>query len=126
MAYKVILDTSAAIELLKRNDRKVIEQIEKEKPEEVLISGVTRFELEVGSGNEERIGDIPCVSLGCEAFALAGRIFSSLGSKGRTPSIKDCFIAACAIVEEGTLITYDRDFEVFKEYGLDARILKKG
>jgi predicted nucleic acid-binding protein len=125
MAYKVILDTSAAIELLKRNNSSVIEAIEMEKPEEVLISGVTRFELEVGSEGDSRIADIPCISIRCEAFALAGRLYSELSAKGKMPGVKDCFIAACAITEEALLVSYDRDFGLFSEYGLNARILKK-
>lgn len=125
MAYKVILDTSAAIELLKRNDRKVIEEIEREKPEEVFISGITRFELEVGSRGDERLADIPCLSVGCEAFRLAGRMYAELAAKGKEPGIKDCFIAACAIAEEAVLVTYDKDFERFSAFGLNPRILKK-
>ena len=125
MAYRVILDTSAVIELLNRNDQRVLDQIEKEGSEEVFISGITKFELEIGGDGDVRIGDIPCLPIGCEAFSLAAKIYSELCTKGKEPSLKDCFIAACAIIEDGVLITYDRDFEIFLEYGLNAKILKK-
>jgi len=121
----VILDTSAAIELLNRKDKQILHTIEKEKPTEIFICGVTRFELGVGSEDDAQILDIPCLSMNCEMFGFAAKMYSLLKQHGKMPGIKDCFIAACAITEDSLLLTYNKDFEVFKEFGLNAKVLKK-
>lgn len=122
MAYTIVLDTSAVINLLKRKDKRIIEAIEKESVEEIVITGITRFELEVATKKDrELIAQIPCISCTCNAFSIAANMYSSLQKEGKKPQLKDCFIAACAIDVNGTLITCDKDFGLFEKHGLKQR-----
>ena len=124
MAFTVMLDTSAAIDLLKKGDPAVIKAIDEETPQEVVISAVTRFELDVAAYRDrDQIAGIPCLSATCQAFSRAAEMFSGLRKKGKEPQLKDCFIAACAIDSDAILITRDRDFKEFQEYGLMVKIV---
>lgn len=126
MAYTIILDTSAAINLLNQGDKRILSVIENEQATETVITGITRFELGVGikENADETIAKIPCISLDCEAYSNAAKMYRELAKKGKTPPLKDCFIAACAIRVGAVLITLDNDFEIFRDYGLDVRIIK--
>lgn len=124
MAYTVMLDTSAVIELLKRKNEKVMEAIRNEEREEVVISAITKFELEVATDKDkDKLRTIPCTSAHCSALSLAAEIYADLSKKGKKPPLKDCLIAGCAIDSDAVLITCDKDFELFKGYGLKAKIV---
>lgn len=126
MAHTVMLDTSAVIALLKKGDETVISAIKQEAPEEVIISAITRFELEVATTKDkDKIAALPCVSASCFALSLAARMYSELCKKGKEPQLKDCFIAGCAIDTEAVLITLDNDFKVFSEFGLKSKIIER-
>ena len=122
----IMLDTSAVIELVKRNNPKILDALKSEMPTAIAISGITQFELEVGAKDEEdlkKIRSIPCISADCPAFSIAAHIYAELKSAGKTPQIKDCFIAAVAIYNDCLLMTFDRDFGAFEKFGLKTKLL---
>ncbi len=126
MVAGILLDTSVAIELVKKNNQAVIDAVKSEAPSSVSISGVTRFELEVGAQNEDdlnKIRDIPCISVDCASFSTAACIYKKLMLVGKKPSFPDCIIAACAIFNDCMLLTMDKDFVLFEEFGLKMKLL---
>ncbi len=124
MARTIMLDTSAAIDILKHGDQIVLTAIKEEEAEEVVISAITRFELDVAAGNDrEKIAELPCISVTCSAMSFAAEMYSNLCKKGKEPQLKDCLIAGCAIDSDAMLITRDNDFKIFLDYGAKVRIV---
>jgi len=124
MEYTIILDTSAAIELLEKNNEKVKQAITAQEHEEVVLSAISKFELEVAEEKKDSsLEQIPCISASCSALSLAAQMYSILKERGKMPPLKDCFIAACAIDANALLISCDKDFRLFEEFGLKIKIV---
>lgn len=126
MENSIILDTSAVIDLFKNEKSKIIEEVRNNSPQEVLITSITKFELEVGAKtneDKEKIGEIPCISFDCQSSTLAAKMFFELEKEGKRPGLKDCLIAAVAINTKSILITKDKDFRIFEKYGIEIRIV---
>ncbi len=121
-----LLDTSVVIEVFGGN-RKVIEQLYQNN---VTYSLPTIVVFELYSGHlkerEELMMEMmPKVEFDEESAKVAGKIFRDMLKKGKRPPIKDLLIASTAIAHNMELITCDRGFERFKEYGLKVKILEK-
>ncbi|AEC51895.1 nucleic acid-binding protein [Pyrococcus sp. NA2] len=119
-----LLDTSVIVEIFGGN-KKVIESLSPN--ETYAIPTIVLFELYCGNLKEREVlmlEMIPKVEFNEEAAKIAGWMFQDLKEKGKLPPLKDLLIAATAIAHDMTLITCDRDFEMFKEYGLKVKILE--
>ncbi len=56
---------------------------------------------------------------------IAAYIYKELSSRGLKPNIKDLFIASICIANNIPLITTDKDFKIFEEFGLKLEIIEK-
>ncbi|WP_148212127.1 PIN domain-containing protein [Ferroglobus placidus] len=50
-------------------------------------------------------------------------IFRELKSDGKVPKVKDLLISVSAIAHDLRLITVDRDFELFRKFGLKVQYI---
>ena len=121
-----ILDTSVIIEVFKGNE-KVLNTLLRENL--VLgIATITLFELYCGSLKEREklmLEKLPKLEFDEKSAKIAGEIYRDLRRKGKLPPAKDLLIAANAVANDKILITCDKDFYIFKEYGLKIRLLVK-
>ncbi len=120
-----ILDTSVIIEVFKGNSKVV-----KSLPSEWVygLSAITVFELYCGTLKEKEelmIEKLPKLHFDEKSAKIAGEIYRDLKKKGNLPPAKDLLIAANAIAHDKMLVTCDKDFELFTEYGLKVKIIKK-
>jgi len=118
-----ILDTSVVIELF-RGNRRVLEAL----PKDLIygISVITLFELYCGSLKEREeifLEKIPKLNFDERSAKLAGKIYRELRKEGKVPKVKDLLISASAIAHDKLLITADRDFDVFRKFGLNLKII---
>ncbi|PIZ95075.1 VapC toxin family PIN domain ribonuclease, partial [Candidatus Micrarchaeota archaeon CG_4_10_14_0_2_um_filter_49_7] len=44
-------------------------------------------------------------------------------SVGKKPSFQDCVIAMAAVMNDSLLLTFDKDFRQFEEFGLKMKLL---
>ena len=122
---EAIIDTSVVIEIAKDN-RSIIEQLEKFRGWKFYITTITNFELKVGVLSEKEraiIDALPKLSFDERASNIAAELFKDLKAEGKTPKLKDLFIASIALANNMPLITCDRDFLIFKEKGLTIHYL---
>jgi len=126
MGISILLDTSAAIEYFENSNEKVASAIKSEDFFEVLICGMTKFGLAVGLDDEEdikRLDNIPCLGMDCSYFSKAAEVYKKLESVGKKPSFEDCVIAMAAVMNDSLLLTFDKDFRQFEEFGLKMKLL---
>ena len=77
------------------------------------------------SEKEKAIVDaLPKLSFDEKASNIAAEIFKALQKRGKIPKLKDLFIASIALANNIPLFTCDKDFEVFKEFGLKLILIK--
>ena len=122
---EAIIDTSVVIEIAKDN-RSIIEQLEKFRGWKFYITTITNFELKVGVLSEKEraiIDALPKLSFDERASNIASELFKDLKAEGKTPKLKDLFIASIALANNMPLITCDRGFLIFKEKGLTIHYL---
>ena len=120
-----LLDTSVMIELFKGNS-KVSAQLPVDA--EYALPSIVLFELFCGKLKPRQrlaLEKMPVVDFDRSSAEIAGEIFRDLMSKGLMPPTKDLLIASTAIAHNAELVTCDKSFEQFKEYGLKVKILEK-
>ncbi|WP_457753618.1 type II toxin-antitoxin system VapC family toxin [Thermococcus sp.] len=119
------LDTNIMIELFKGNS-KVSAQLPVDA--KYALPSIVLFELLCGKLKPRQrlvLEKMPVVDFDRSSAEIAGEIFRDLMSKGLMPPTKDLLIASTAIAHNAELITCDKGFERFKEYGLKVKILEK-
>lgn len=121
-----IIDTSVIIEIFGGN--KII--LNKLRSKELIygITTITLFELHCGTLREKEelmIEKLPKIEFEEKSARIGGDIYRDLKTKGSVPPAKDLLIAATAIANNKSVLTCDRDFEVFSQYGLKSETLKK-
>jgi len=117
---EAIVDTSVIIAIAK-DDEKVIKELEKFRGWKLYITTMTNFELKVGVLSEKEraiIEALPKLSFDEKSSDIAAGLFKDLKAEGKTPKLKDLFIASIALANNKPLITCDRNFLIFKEKGL--------
>ncbi len=90
------------------------------------ISVITLFELYCGSLKEREeifLEKVPKLNFDEKSAKLAGKIYRELRRDGRVPKVKDLLISSSAIAHNKLLITTDKDFEVFRKFGLNLKII---
>ena len=90
------------------------------------ISTITLFELHCGQlkrGRSSCWRKLPKLPFDERCARTAGRIFRGLRRQGKIPPAKDLLIAATVVAHDKVLITLDRDFLLFKDYGLKVELL---
>jgi len=123
---EAIVDTSVVIEIAKDN-RSVIEQLERFRGWKFYITTINNFELKVGVLSERErviIDALPKLAFDERASNIAAELFKDLKAKGKTPKLKDLFVASIALANNMPLITCDRDFLIFREKGLNVYCLE--
>ena len=121
-----IIDTSVVIEIFRGNN-KVLKTLLEEKLV-YSLSAITLFEIYCGSLKEREvlmIEKMPKLNFDEKSARMAGNIFKDLKKKGKIPSVDDLLIAANAIAFDKILFTCDKDFDIFRDYGLKLKILTK-
>lgn len=118
-----VLDTSVIIDLFK-GDRELLEKL----PRNLVygVSVITLFELYCGSLKEKEeifLEKMPKFVYNDTAAKLAGKIFRSLKKNGKVPKVKDLLIASSAIANDLVIVTRDKDFEIFKNFGLKVEFV---
>jgi len=121
-----VIDTSVIIALA-RDNKKVLEYLTtNHKNTTFYITAVTRFELKCGKTRDIEdyyINMLKTLPFDDKSADIASYIYKELSKKGKTPNFKDLFIASICIANNIPLITLDRDFKVFKEFGLDLELI---
>ncbi len=116
-----VLDTSVIIALA-RDDKRVLEYLTtNHKSTTFYITAITRFELKCGRTKEVKdyyINMLKTLPFDDKSADVASFIYKELSKKGRMSSIKDLFVASICIANRVPLVTTDKNFEVFKEFGL--------
>jgi tRNA(fMet)-specific endonuclease VapC len=121
----VILDTSVIIEIFGGNEQ-VYNYLSRYKDEVFGITAITEFELNCVELKEKEVivlDSLPTREFDKEAGRIGGHIFRVLKKAGKMPKLKDLLIAATCIADNKRLITTDRDFELFHEYGLAVELI---
>ena len=118
-----ILDTSVIIDLF-RGDEKLLEEL----PKKLVygVSTITLFELHCGRLKEREevfLEKLPKLDFDADSAKLAGKIYRSLKQDGKIPKVKDLLIASSAIAHDLTVMTRDKDFEIFGSFGLKLEIV---
>jgi len=114
---KIIVDTSVWIEYLK-NSPTIAENLDQQLlAGNIFTVGPVIAELLQGARTEKdyrilknSIDGLPFIETTFEDWTLAGEISHKLRRKGVTLPITDCVIAAVAIHQNASLMTYDRHF----------------
>ncbi len=121
-----VLDTSMIIALA-RDDKKVLDYLTtNHKNTTFYITAVTRFELKCGKTKEiedHYINMLKALPFDDKSADVASFIYKELSKKGKMLSIKDLFVAAICIASKIPIVTMDRDFRAFKEFGLDLELI---
>ena len=115
---KIIVDTSVWIEYLK-NKPQVAEKLDQQLlAGKIFTVGPVVAELLQGARTEKdyqllknSIHGLSYIDTGVEDWIKAGNISFKLRRKGVTIPITDCLIAAVAIRQNASIMTYDRHFE---------------
>lgn len=128
---KLVLDTSAYSHL-RSGDEWVIDLLAAS--ETIVVPAIVLGELEAAfrAGKRTRanltsLGEflrepgVVVVNVDAEIAGRYGEIFADLRSAGRPLPTNDVWIAACASVAGGRLLTFDRDFESVR--GLSVTVL---
>ncbi len=118
-----ILDTSVIIDLF-RGDKELLGKL----PKDLVygVSVITIFELHCGSLKEKEeifLEKMPKLAYDDVAAKLAGKIFRSLKKDGKVPKVKDLLIASSAIANDLIVVTRDKDFEIFSNFGLRVKLV---
>ncbi len=114
-----VIDTSVVMEIFGGN-----ETILKNLSDRELnygITTITLFELYCGTLKEKEglmIEKLPKIEFDERSARIGGETFRDLKKKGSVPPAKDLLIAATAIAHDKPVLTCDRDFRVFSDYGL--------
>lgn len=119
-----ILDTRVIIEIAKGNKNVLDCVISLDK--EFYITSITRFEILVGFPKKIEIlliNALKTLDFDGKSADVAFFIYKELTKKGKTPNIKDLFIASVCIANHTPLVSLDRDFKMFKEFGLDLELI---
>jgi tRNA(fMet)-specific endonuclease VapC len=127
----VLLDTSAYAHF-RRGQRDVVEILTN--AEKVYLSAVTLGELEagfvLGSRPEENRTNlrefvsepfVTVVNVDVAVATLYGNLFARLRKAGTPVPTNDIWIASCALHVGAQLVTFDSDFDRFRD--LDRRVL---
>lgn len=121
-----IIDTSIVIEIFRGNET-ILNNL-RDKEFTYGITTITLFELYCGTLKEKEelmIEKLPKTEFEERSARIGGEMFRDLKAKGSVPPAKDLLIAATAIAHDKSLLTCDRDFKVFTEYGLKYETLEK-
>ena len=121
----LILDTSVVIEIFGGN-KKVLDYLSRYKDKVFGISSITEFELfsvELKEKEVIMLDNLPTREFDKKAGRIGGHIFRDLKKAGKMPKIKDLLIAATCIANNKKLLTMDKDFDVFRGFGLDVEFL---
>jgi len=116
----LILDTSVVIEIFGGN-KKVLDYLSRDMDKVFGISCITEFELfcvELKEREVIMLDNLPTREFDKKAGRIGGYIFRDLKRAGKMPKIKDLLIAATCIANNDKLLTMDKDFDVFRKYGL--------
>ena len=119
-----VLDSSVIIEIF-RGNREVLDELERRKLV-YGISTVTLFELHCGQLKEKEelmLEKLPKLPFDERSARTAGRIYRDLKRRGKIPPAKDLLIAATVMAHDKVLMTLDRDFLLFRDYGLKVELL---
>lgn len=127
----VLLDTSAYAHF-RRGQRDVVEILTN--AEKVYLTAVTLGELEagfvLGSRAEENRTNlrefvsepfVTVVNIDAAVATLYGNLFARLRNAGTPVPTNDIWIASCALRVGAQLVTFDSDFDRFRD--LDRRVL---
>jgi len=115
---KIIVDTSVWIEYLK-NRPSVTEKLDQLLLAGTIVTvGPVIAEILQGAKTEKdyrllekNIGGLPLIETKVEDWIKAGKISYELRKRGITIPLTDCLIAAVAIHQNASVMTYDRHFE---------------
>lgn len=121
-----VIDTSVVIEIFGGNKTILNELRERELT--YGITTITLFELCCGTLKEKEelmIEKFPKLEFEERSARIGGEIFRDLKSRGKIPPAKDLLIAVTAIAHDKTVLTCDRDFGLFSDYGLKSENLEK-
>ena len=111
MAEKICLDTDIIIAVLKE-DRLIIEFLDKITNEDIFITSITVFELFLRHTNldviENFIENVQILSLDDNSAKKASELYKLLSKKGEILDLRDLFIASICLNNNLKLLTLNR------------------
>ncbi len=119
---RIAVDTSAMIEFLKGNEHIAAVLLRLyESDADIVLPTIVRYELLVGirdKRGEVIVKSFRTIDFNDWAADIAARVQKVLKRKGKTASAADLLIAATCLAHGAKLLTLDKGFERFKEFGL--------
>jgi predicted nucleic acid-binding protein len=112
------LDSSFIIKFLK-GDEKAKEVYEDVKSGEFIVPAPTLMETLRGVDNIGQFRQLDCEDFGEDEVEEEVNIIEHLEQKGEMIGILDVIIASIALENNAEIVTYDRDYDKLKEYGLN-------
>ncbi len=121
MAERVVLDTSALIEIFDRNKHRNLLDNDCQ-ISIVSVYEYIRYKKEKEGAKLFLEGAFETFGLSNPIILMAARIFITLKEKGITVKENDVYIAATALVNGADLYTKDKDFLEIRKHFKDLRI----
>jgi tRNA(fMet)-specific endonuclease VapC len=120
-----LLDTNTCVYVIRRRPEAVFRRLDEAAPEEVALSVITAFELEIGALRAQGrryseairrfLGEFSVLPLDDSAREAYGRLRSALERRGEAIGAYDMLIAAHAMALDATLVTNnEREFKRIK------------
>ena len=115
---RYLLDTNAAIALLRDSDSKPARRVRRERPRDVAISAIVAHELFYGAFKSQRVVEnvaavdalqFEVIEFDKEDARQAGEIRAFLVAQGSVIGAYDVLIAGQAVARDLTLITHNTD-----------------
>ncbi len=123
-----VVDKSVIIDISRNNER-VLEYLKENHKNTVFyLTAITVFELKCGKTTkieEYYIEALKTLDFDTKSADIAAYIYKELSSRGLKPSLKDLFIASICIANRTPLITTDKRFKIFEEFGLEVEFIER-
>tara|TARA_Y100000310_G_C20014065_1_gene504296 strand:+ start:94 stop:486 length:393 start_codon:yes stop_codon:yes gene_type:complete len=116
---EICLDTSVLIEITKQNQTKANEILKYLEEKSISITAITLFEHLAGLKNEEDNKlDLKTYNFTKDDAVLASKMIVKLRKQGTEINFRDLFIASTCKSNDLELMTLDKHFKNFEQFGL--------
>lgn len=119
LVKEICLDTSVLIEITKQNQTKANEILKYLKEKSISITVITLFEHLAGLKNEEDNKlDLKTYNFTKDDAVLASKMIVKLRKQEKEINFRDLFIASTCKNNDLELMTFDKHFKDFEQFGL--------
>ena len=119
LVKEICLDTSVLIEITKKNQTKAEDILDYLRGKSISISAVTLFEHLAGlKESEDSKLDLKTYNFTRDDAILSSRMIMELRKQGKEINFRDLFIASTCKNNDLELMTFDKHFKNFEQFGL--------